>query len=113
MTANERGGMKLTDMTFSEIEKLFTEQKNDINMLTEQVADLETSLKYAESAKKITDLKNEVKKCSEQMGVFRLVADKVLAELVTAEQLLERHYIGVSPTIGVSIRQYQDVRDSI
>ncbi len=112
MTVNERGNVKITDMTFSEIEKLFTEQKTSIDMLTEQVADLETSLKFAESSKKITDLKNEVKKCSEQMGVFRLVADQLMNELVTAEQLLERHYIGVSPTIGVSIRQYQDVRDS-
>ncbi len=104
---------KLTDMAFYQIEKLVADLRFEVDVLNGKLEDVRADLRSCEN-NEFTDLLNgTITKLRSNVSSWKQVATDLAEQLLTAQRLLDRYQIGISPNVDAVLEQYRDVWDRL
>lgn len=105
--------IKITDMTFYQIENMIDDLKHQIDILGWNNNDLQTRLDEWETGEMTATLDATINKLRSNVSSWKQVAASLAEQLLIAQRKLDIYQIGVSPDIEGVLEAYRDVRDRL
>lgn len=103
--------IKITDMTFYQIENLVADLKFQIDITNGKVEGLRAELASWESGDRTAELTKKVVRLQKDVSNWKQVAADLMEQLLIAQRKMEIYQIGVSPDIHSVLNKYENVRD--